>query len=101
MTFLLFWNLESLENKSEIYFLLKAFLGVLIGSFIGIFLGVFFSLFQQYFEFIPMKGNFVVNSYPIKLDIIDIVIVELIVIIIGLIVSYYPSKVLTDRFIKS
>ena len=80
---------------------MKGFLGVLIGSFIGLSIGVLFSLFQQYFEFIPMKGNFVVNFYPVKLDIIDIVIVELIVIIIGLITSYYPSKVLTDRFIKS
>jgi len=42
----------------------------------------------------------VVNSYPIKLDLLDVIIVESIVIIIGLIASYYPSKVLTDRFIR-
>lgn len=95
-----FWNLGTPRKQIRDIFFIKGFLGVLIGSFIGIFLGVLFCLLQQYFEFIPMKGNFVVNSYPIKLDILDIVIVELIVIIIGLIVSFYPSKVLTDRFIN-
>ena len=46
-----------------------------------------------------MEGNFVVNNYPVKLDVIDVLIIEITVIIIGLIASYYPSKVLTDKFI--
>ena len=76
-------------------------LGVLIGSLIGISIGVLFSLLQQHFGFISMEGNFVVNFYPVKLDLVDVIIVELIVIIIGLITSYFPSKVLTDRFLRS
>ena len=96
-----FWKLETPIKQIRGIFFIKGFLGVLIGSLIGIFLGVLFSLLQQYFGFISMEGNFVVNSYPIKLDLIDVIIVELIVIIIGLIASYYPSKVLTDRFIRS
>ena len=39
-----------------------------------------------------MEGNFVVNSYPIKLDLFDVIIVELIVIIIGLIHLIIPLK---------
>ena len=96
-----FWKLGTPIKQIRGIFFIKGFLGVLIGSLIGIFLGVLFSLLQQYFGFISMEGNFVVNSYPIKLDLIDVIIVELIVIIIGLIASYYPSKVLTDRFIRS
>tara|TARA_B100000674_G_scaffold116093_1_gene87394 strand:+ start:7905 stop:9119 length:1215 start_codon:yes stop_codon:yes gene_type:complete len=96
-----FWKLGTPIKQIRGVFFIKGFLGVLIGSLIGIFLGVLFSLLQQYFGFISMEGNFVVNSYPIKLDLIDVIIVELIVIIIGLIASYYPSKVLTDRFIRS
>jgi len=96
-----FWKLGTSRKQIRNIFFMKGFLGVLIGSFIGLFLGSLFSLLQQYFGLIPIDGNFVVNSYPIKLDVLDVFIVELIVIIIGLIASYYPSKVLTNRFIIS
>ena len=61
----------------------------------------YFPYYNNILELYPMEGNFVVNFYPVKLDIIDVIIVEFIVIIIGLITSYYPSKVLTDRFLRS
>ena len=48
-----------------------------------------------------MQGNFVVSSYPVFLNIIDILIVQFIVIIIGLVASYYPSKVLVGRFLTN
>lgn len=94
-----FWKLGSSKNQIRNIFFVKGFLGVLLGSGIGLCMGVLFSVLQQQFGFIAMEGNFVVNSYPIKLDVIDVIIVELTVIIIGLIASYYPSKVLTDKFI--
>ena len=47
-----------------------------------------------------MQGNFIVDAYPIKLLFSDIMIVELTVLIIGLIASYYPAKVLTRKFLK-
>ena len=95
--------LETRSHRKQIIniFFMKGFLGVLIGSLIGLSIGVLFSLLQQHFGLISMEGNFVVNFYPVKLDIVDVIIVELIVIIIGLIASYFPSKVLTDRFLRS
>ncbi len=94
-----FWNLGSSKNQIRNIFFIKGFLGVLLGSCIGLVIGVLFSVLQQQFGFITMEGNFVVNNYPVKLDGIDVLIVEITVIIIGLIASYYPSKVLTDKFI--
>ena len=96
-----FWKLGSNRKQIINIFFMKGFLGVLIGSLIGLSIGVLFCLLQQHFGLIPMQGNFVVNFYPVKLDMIDVIIVELIVIIIGLITSYFPSKVLTDRFLRS
>ena len=95
-----FWNLGSPEKQIRNIFFIKGFLGVLVGSCIGLLLGLSFSLLQQKFGFIPMEGNFVVNSYPVNVVFTDILIVEITVIIIGLIASYYPSKVLTNRFLK-
>ena len=95
-----FWNLGSSEKQIRNIFFTKGFFGVLLGSVIGIGIGVSFSLLQQYFGFIVMQGNFMVDTYPIKLLFTDIMIVELTVLIIGLIASYYPSKVLTRKFLK-
>lgn len=94
-----FWNLGSSKNQIRNIFFIKGFLGVLLGSCIGIVIGVLFAVLQQQFGLITMEGNFVVNNYPVKIDVIDVLIVEITVIIIGLIASYYPSKVLTDKFI--
>ena len=85
-----FWKLGSNRKQIINIFFMKGFLGVLIGSLIGLSIGVLFCLLQQHFGLIPMQGNFVVNFYPVKLDMIDVIIVELIVIIIGLITSYFP-----------
>ena len=95
-----FWNLGSSEKQIRNIFFTKGFFGVLLGSFIGIGIGVSFSLLQQYFGFISMTGNFIVDAYPIKLLFLDILIVELTVVTIGLIASYYPAKILTSKFLK-
>ena len=93
------WSLGASKKQIIDVFFLKGFLEVLCGSFLGIFLGILFSVIQLKFGIISMQGNFVVSSYPIVLNIIDILIVQFIVIIIGLVASYYPSKVLVDRFL--
>ena len=96
-----FWNLGSSKKQIRNIFFTKGFFGVLLGSFIGLGIGVSFSLLQQYFKFISMTGNFIVEAYPIKLLFSDILIVELTVVIIGLIASFYPAKILTRKFLKS
>ena len=95
-----FWNLGSSEKQIRNIFFTKGILGVLVGSAIGLFIGVGFSLLQQHFGFIAMEGNFVVNAYPVELNIKDVLIVEITVIVIGLIACFYPAKVLTNRFLK-
>ena len=95
-----FWNLGSSEKQIRNIFFIKGFFGVLLGSFIGIGIGVSFSLLQQHFGFISMPENFIVSAYPIKLLFSSILIVELTVVIIGLIASYYPAKILTSKFLN-
>jgi ABC-type antimicrobial peptide transport system permease subunit len=41
----------------------------------------------------------VVEFYPIELNILDFVNVSIIVIIIGLIASWYPVQVLTKKYL--
>ena len=96
----IFWYLGCSKKQMRNIFFSKGFFGVLIGSCIGLAIGVIFSLLQQYFGFISMQGNFVVSSYPIKLLAFDILTVEVTVLIIGLIASFYPSQILTNKLLK-
>ena len=97
----IFWNLGSSKKKIRNIFFIKGFLSVIIGSVIGLCIGIGFVLLQGKFGFIAMQGGFVVDSYPVELHIKDVMKVEITVIIIGLIASFYPAKVLTNKFLKN
>ena len=64
-------------------------------------IGIGFVLLQGKFGFIAMQGGFIVDSYPVELHIEDVMKVEITVIVIGLIASFYPAKVLTNKFLKN
>ena len=97
----IFWNLGSSKKKIRNIFFIKGFLSVIIGSVIGLCIGIGFVLLQGKFGFIAMQGGFVVDSYPVELHIKDVMKVEITVIVIGLIASFYPAKVLTNKFLKN
>ena len=45
------------------------------------------------------NGGFIIDAYPVVLQISDILYVFLTVFIIGLLASWYPAKFLTNKFI--
>ena len=96
-----FWSLGSSKKQIRNIFFTKGVLSVMLGSLIGLCIGVGFAVLQDKFGFIGMQGGFVVDVYPIELQIKDVVIVEITVLIIGIIASYYPSKILTSKLIKT
>ena len=96
-----FWNLGSSKKKIRNIFFIKGFLSVIIGSVIGLCIGIGFVLLQGKFGFIAMQGGFIVDSYPVELHVEDVMKVEITVIVIGLIASFYPAKVLTNKFLKN
>jgi len=97
----IFWNLGSSKKKIRNIFFIKGFLSVIIGSVIGLCIGIGFVLLQGKFGFIAMQGGFIVDSYPVELHVEDVMKVEITVIVIGLIASFYPAKVLTNKFLKN
>jgi len=71
-------------------FLLLGFGVVVVGVFIGTFLGLLICLIQQHYKWIKLgaSNEFVINHYPIKIDFLDVAIIQCIVLILGLIVTY-------------
>ncbi len=77
-------------------FVQKVFLteGVLLafaGSLIGIILALIFSYLQVTFKLIPLQGSFVIDYYPVKILISDLLLIITTVFVIALLASWIPS----------
>jgi lipoprotein-releasing system permease protein len=97
-----------LEKKKDMFilnsmgakhsFLLKTFLseGILLsllGGCSGLILGVMLCLIQHQWGIIPMPGNtFVIDSYPIEIHFMDVVYVFASLVLISILMSYFPAK---------
>jgi lipoprotein-releasing system permease protein len=74
-------------------FLLEGIFTSTIGAVVGLFLGILLVILQINFGIVPLpQGQFVVSSYPVRLEWADIVITFGIVVIISVIASWYPAK---------
>lgn len=65
----------------------------LIGALVGIALGILVCWLQQTYGFIKLggAGTFVVNNYPVKMKIFDIVLVFFTTLFLGAVTSLYPA----------
>jgi ABC-type transport system, involved in lipoprotein release, permease component len=74
-------------------FILQGFLISLLGAIIGVILGVLISFIQYKWGIVSMPGNFIINYYPVKIELIDILITFLGVALIGYIIANVPVRV--------
>lgn len=63
----------------------------LLGMIIGFGLALVFYALQKTFGIVPIPSGFIIDSYPIKLKIIDFLSVTLVVIFIGVLASLPPA----------
>ena len=87
------------ENHSiKKVFIYKSMLGVFVGSFSGIIIGFILAYLQQEFGLIKMGvGSFVIDAYPVSIKLNDIIIIQLIVLLIGLLASWFTSILMLNR----
>jgi lipoprotein-releasing system permease protein len=87
------------ENHSiKQVFIYKSMLGVFVGSFSGIIIGFILAYLQQEFGLIKMgEGSFVIDAYPVSIKLNDIIIIQLIVLLIGLLASWFTSRLMLNR----
>lgn len=89
-----------LKRKTiKFIFILQGVLGSIIGATIGLLLGLTILFAQKIFGFIslPSDGAFVIDSYPVYIEINDILLSFLMVVVISLIASYYPAKKASEQ----
>lgn len=81
-------------------FLFEGWLISLVGALIGTILGIIICWIQFKFEIITFpEGSFAVPAYPIQLVYSDIIIALFAVLLIGFLVSWYPVKLISQKYL--
>ncbi|REJ81905.1 MAG: ABC transporter permease [Bacteroidetes bacterium] len=75
-------------------FLIEGLFITMIGAFIGLIIGFAVCFAQEKFGLITLggSGSFVIDAYPVEMELPDFFYVLLTVFLIGLIAAWYPAK---------
>lgn len=95
------WVLKTMGANNGVIrkiFFAEGMLINLLGAITGMTIGALICWLQIQFGLLRLADG-VVEFYPIELNILDFVNVSIIVIIIGLIASWYPVQVLTKKYL--
>lgn len=69
----------------------------LAGTCIGLILGSTIVLLQQHFGLVRLQGGFIIDAYPVNMQLNDLFVVIITVVSLGLTASWYPVKFLLKR----
>ena len=72
-------------------FLLEGVLWSSMGGLIGITLGCVVCLLQQHYQLVKLRGNFLMNAFPVKLVPSDSILVFFTIVAIGFLAAWYPA----------
>ncbi|MBN8701596.1 MAG: ABC transporter permease [Bacteroidetes bacterium] len=95
------WSMGADKEMVRSIFMKEGMLITFLGAFGGVFLGLLLVFLQQKFSLIKFDEGFVVEAYPVKILLMDVVYVLISVFIIGYIAAWYPVKYFTDKFSSS
>ena len=95
------WILKTMGANNSVIrkiFFAEGMLINLLGAFSGMAIGALICWLQTTFGLLRLAGG-VVDFYPIEMNIMDFVNVSVIVVLIGLIASWYPVRILTRKYL--
>jgi ABC-type lipoprotein release transport system permease subunit/ABC-type Zn uptake system ZnuABC Zn-binding protein ZnuA len=84
-------------------FLFEGWMITIIGAIIGVIVGLALCMLQKYFGVIKLgqtAGTFIIDAYPVKVEISDIVIIFITVISIGFLAALYPVHFLGKKALE-
>jgi len=84
-------------------FLLEGWMISILGAISGLILGSIICMLQQQFGLVKIQGgeSFVIDTYPVSMEILDFLFVFLTVLTIGYLAAWYPERYITRKFIRS
>ncbi|MDX2429688.1 MAG: ABC transporter permease [Bacteroides sp.] len=96
-------NMGASKQLIERIFLVEGWLISITGSLLGLGLGTGISWIQQHFGVIKLagSGSFVIDSYPVKIQGVDILLIWLTVLLIGFIAARYPVRQISRKYLDT
>ena len=85
------------ETTIRRIFLLEGWFISSLGTIIGLVLGVLLCLGQQHYGWLKLGNGseYVISAYPVQVQTPDVLLVACIVLVLGFIAAYYPTRKLT------
>lgn len=95
-------SMGATQNMAERIFIYEGNLIAFVGAITGLVLGVVLCLLQQEFGIIGLGGDgqFVVDAYPVRVKLLDILLVFVSVILVNAVSVWLPIKLLNKYFMK-
>ena len=95
-------NLGATEKMIQQIFLLEGWLISIVGAVTGLIIGVTLCLLQQYFGLIKLSDSanenaFIVNAYPVQVEMPDILLILATILLIGLLVAWFPTRYINSK----
>ena len=75
----------------------------ILGALIGLIFGLIICWLQIKYKLVKLQGSgsFVVDAYPVNIQLTDVLIIIIAVLIVGYFAAWYPIRYVTRRFVKS
>lgn len=86
------------KNLIQKIFMREGLMITLTGVFSGLALGLILCWIQMTFKLVPFSEGFIVDSYPIKILPVDLLLVFGTVLLIGFFAAWYPVRIFTRKF---
>jgi ABC-type lipoprotein release transport system permease subunit len=84
-------------------FLFEGWLVSIIGAMIGTVAGIAICQAQITYGFVKLQGgggSFIIDSYPMKIIPLDILLIFCSVVLIGFVAAWFPVKHITGKFLE-
>jgi lipoprotein-releasing system permease protein len=96
------WSLGAGKSQIRKIFFTEGMMISLAGGLLGLFLGGFLALLQQEFGLIRLgggEGTYIVDAYPVKVQLLDFIFVMITVVIIGAATTWYPVRQISRKYL--
>lgn len=96
-------NLGASDKQIVRVFLFEGRMIAVIGAVIGIGIGLLLCLLQQQYGFVRLgdsEGSFIVDSYPVSVHYIDVLLIFITVVTVGWLAVWYPVRYLSKRLLN-